>query len=106
MDTDRGLFCCKLIPSLSRKNNLFFHDEGTVSYTSSFMNVIMHTVSQPYLFEAPASSRKIIIVNPVSNRLYASNSHENRLLEMGDTVMDYTIQTATGFLNALDRGCL
>jgi hypothetical protein len=104
VDTDRGMFCCKLVPSLSRKNNLFFHDEGMVSYTSSLMNVILHTVSQPYTFDA--NGKKIIIVNPVSNRLYAANSSEKRLLEIGDVVMDYSIHTASSFLSALDRGCL
>lgn len=104
IDTDKGLFCCKLIPSLSRKNNLFFHDEGTVSYTSSLMNVILHTVSQPYTFEG--NGKKIIIVNPVSHRLYAANASEKRLLDIGDVVMDYSIHTASSFLSSLDRGCL
>ena len=97
-------FACKLIPSLSRRNNLFFYDGGTVSYTSSLMDVLFHTVIQRYFFEA--EGKKIIIVNPVSHRLYAHNDREKRLLEVGDCVMDYSIHTASSFLSALDRGCL
>lgn len=104
VDTGEMQFSCKLIPSLSRKNNLFFHESGIVSYTSSLMDVILHTVSQRYFFEA--DGKKIIIVNPVSNRLYVCNDHEKRLLETGDVIMGYTIHTASGFLGALDRNCL
>lgn len=99
---------CKLFCAKNRKNPLYFSETGIVQCLHSFrfrrVEYFRYTTQFDFSFEAPAP--KILIVNPVTKELYAGHIDYARLIDTGESVGDYKIYTATGFLGALEREVL
>lgn len=99
---------CKLFCAKNRRNPLYFSEMGIVQCLHSFrfrrVEYFSYTTQYDFSFEAPTP--KILIVNPVPKEIYAGNTDFSRLIDTGESVGDYKIFTATGFLGALERNVL
>ncbi len=98
-------YSCKLFGTLNRRNPLFFSEHGIVQCLHSFrfrrIEYFRYTTQFEFGFEAEGV--KVLIVNPVSREIFAGHTNYFRLIDTGETVGNYKIFTATGFLGALAR---
>jgi hypothetical protein len=46
---------------------------------------------------------KIVIINPTPTSVYAIEGKEFRLIDTGEDMKEYTVYTATGFFNHIER---
>ncbi len=101
-----------------RASHLTFCDESTVQVTTNIRNNRFKVVlgldkpkvkTKPYSYaDTPPSSVKnavkILIVNPVPHDMFKISSGSVTVpTGTGDRLYDYTLYTATGFLNMLER---
>ncbi len=107
-----AVHACKLVASVFPTSPIVFSDtgEGIRQDTLRLFKInLLHlnTLLDFRMEDAPADSRKIVIVLPVPNTVYVSTEGSTpRPADTGERMGAYTLYTATGFLNALDRGNL
>ena len=97
---------CKFIYSLKRGDKMSLTDKGGGS------NIYDYRLGQVHLFrkittfryDFEGSAQKLLIILPVPKTVI--HAEGGRHLEIGDKVGEYTVYTATAFLNALERECL
>lgn len=98
-------YYCKLFGTLKRHTPLYFSERGIVQRLHSFrfrrVEYFRYTAQFDFSFEADGV--KALIVNPVPKEIYAGDTSFNRLIDTGETVGDYKVFTASGFLGALSR---
>lgn len=103
-----------------RASYLTFCDENTLQVTTNIHNnrfkVVLgidkpraKTKSYSYADTPPSSVKnavKVLLVNPVPHDMFKMNGGGTTVpTGTGDKLYDYTLYTATGFLNELERGC-
>ena len=97
---------CKFIYSLKRGAKMSLTDKGEGS------NIYDYRLGQVHLFRSvttfrydfEGSAQKVLIILPTPQKVMRAEG--GRHLEIGDKVGEYTVYTATAFLNALERDCL
>lgn len=98
-------YYCKLFATLKRHTPLYFSERGIVQRLHSFrfrrVEYFRYTAQFDFSFEADGT--KALIVTPVPKELYAGDTSFNRLIDTGESVGDYKVFTASGFLGALSR---
>ncbi len=103
---------CKLVAGVFPNSPILFTDrgEGLCQKTLRIFRVdILHlnTLIEYRMETGSEHSKKIVIVLPVPQNIYVSvDGSAPRVADTGEVMGDYTLYTATGFLNALDRGQL
>lgn len=103
---------CKFVAGVFPNSPIVFTDQGEGICQNTlriFKFDILHLNSRiDYRMETGSEhSKKIIIVLPVPQNIYVSvDGSSPRVADTGEIMGDYTLYTATGFLNALDRGQL
>ncbi len=99
---------CKLFASMRRHCSLFFHESGVVYCTHSlrFRRVELLSWTTSYHFDFESDHTKVCIVAPVPAQIYAGDDTWHRPIDTGMAVGDYRIFSTTGFLGALQRGCI
>ena len=99
------IYSCMLFGALNRRNPLYFSEKGIVQCLHSFrfrrVEYFRYTTQFDFSFEAQGT--KVLIVIPVSKEIFAGHTEYFRLIDTGETVGEYKIFTATGFLGALSR---
>ena len=98
-------YACRFIGIASRTMPMFLLDNGYAKYERRYIS-IKHQVYEKFTFDANEGDKKILIACPVPRALYAQNHEAERLLDVGDKVLDYAVYNSSGFLNALERKCL
>lgn len=103
-----------------RASHLTFCDENTVQVTTNIHNnrfkvvlglnkLRVKTKSYSYSDTPPSSVKnavKVLLVNPVPHDMFKISSGSATVpTGTGDKLYDYTLYTATGFLNELERSC-
>ena len=103
---------CKLVAGVFPNSPILFTDrgEGLCQKTLRIFRVdILHlnTLIEYRMESGSEHSKKIVIVLPVPQNIYVSvDGSAPRVADTGEVMGEYTLYTATGFLNALDRGQL
>lgn len=101
-------YCCKLVCAPKYKTPLYFHDDGCLRYTKGYtflgIDLFYHEITTEYFFEG--EGKKILIVVPSTIQAISTDGHQERKLNIGDRLMEYTIHDAESFLGAIDRDCL
>lgn len=98
-------YYCKLFATLKRHTPLYFSERGIVQRLHSFRfrRVEYFRYTSQFDFSFEADGVKALIVTPVPKEIYAGDTSFNRLIDTGETVGDYKVFTASGFLGALSR---
>ena len=110
--TNGQTFACKFVSSVFPASPIIFADtgEGIRQDTLRLFKVdLLHfnTRLDFRMEDSQPDDRKIIIVLPVPQRIYASvNAAPPRPADTGEVIGEYTLYTASGFLGALERGHL
>lgn len=103
----RGVrYDCKFIYSLRKYDTMILTNRGEGSIICDYRLGQVHLFRRMTFFryDFESNSPKILIILPTSKRVIHSESGRN--LDVGDKVGEYTVYTATAFLNALERDCL
>lgn len=109
---DTTVYECKFVAGVFPNSPIVFSDEGEGICQNTlrvFKINILHLSNRIDYRMANGSEggQKIIIVLPVPKDIYVSvDGSSPRVADTGEVMGDYTLYTATGFLNALDRGQL
>ena len=110
--TNGQTFACKFVSGVFPASPIIFADtgEGIRQDTLRLFRVdLLHfnTRLDFRMEDSRPDDRKIIIVLPVPQRIYASvNAAPPRPADTGEVIGEYTLYTASGFLGALERGHL
>ena len=106
------VFVCKLVAGVSPTSPIIFFDTGE-GVRSDVLRLFKTDLLQvntrvDYRMEnCPAGYKKLVVVLPVPKQIYASvGGGTPHPADTGEVLGDYTLYTATGFLGALERGCL
>ncbi len=98
-------YFCKLFGTLNRRNPLYFSEKGIVQCLHSFrfrrVEYFRYTTQFDFSFEAQGT--KVLIVIPVTKEIFAGHTEYFRPIDTGETIGEYKLFTATGFLGALSR---
>ena len=100
---------CKLVAGVFPNSPIVFSDtgEGIRQNTLRLFKVDLLHLNTIIDYKFDSTGNKIIIVLPVPKRIYVSvNGSSPRPADTGENVGNYTLYTATGFINALERGLL
>ena len=97
---------CKFVYSLRKYDTMILtnNGEGSIIYDYRLGQVHLFRRMTFFRYDFESNSPKILIILPTSKRVIHSES--GRDLDVGDRVGEYTVYTATAFLNALERDCL
>ncbi len=97
---------CKFVYSLRKYDTMILtnYGEGSVVYDYRLGQVHLFRRMTFFRYDFESNSPKILIILPTSKRVIHSES--GRDLDVGDRAGEYTVYTATAFLNALERDCL
>lgn len=97
---------CKFVYSLRKYDTMILtnYGEGSIIYDYRLGQVHLFRRMKFFRYDFESNSPKILIILPTSKRVMHSES--GRDLDVGDRVGEYTVYTATAFLNALERDCL
>ena len=106
ISTKRATYDCKIISGAFRNSPIVFSDKGNLlrQITFKVFNAeLFHFMSKvDYDFES--ENKKVIVVLPMPRTIYASVMESPpRLADNGEKVGKYTVYSASGFLNMLDR---
>lgn len=118
-------YACKLVSSLKPNTVYRFYPNGEVGHVHvihmRFMvpGAVMFGSGMLYRqkvelfekkynvsFEAEEDTQKILLFNPCSKTVEGAYGSETVPLDNGMKIGDYTFYTASGFTNAMTRGCL
>lgn len=108
VQTDTGRYSCKLIGGLSRHVPMVLCSDGQGYFLHSlrlFGDEILQDESW-FGFAYESDAPKILIVNPVPKKLSANVQGKQIPLDNSVRVGDFTVYTATAFLNAAERRAL
>lgn len=97
---------CKFIYSLKRGDTMSLNDEGegALIYDYRLGQVHLWRRVTTFRYDFEGGAQKVLIILPTPKRVM--HAEGGRHLEIGDKVGEYTVYTATSFLNALERDCL
>ena len=102
-------YACKFVAGVFPASPMIFADTGEGIRQDTlrlFRTDLLHlnTRLNFRMEDCPPGSRKLVIVLPVPQRIYASvHGAPPRPADTGEVLGDYTLYTATGFLGALER---
>ena len=104
--TKKATYDCKIISGAFRNSPIVFSDKGNLLRQITFKVFgaeLFHFMSKvDYDFES--ENKKVIVVLPMPRTIYASVMESPpRLADNGEKVGKYTVYSASGFLNMLDR---
>lgn len=101
-------YACKLLCAKNRLTPLALYANGNCQFARSvrFLNVELFQYDRVGYFGYEADCQKILILNPVPNRVVKFDAGKAFQLDNGDSVGAYKIYTATAFLNAMERDVL
>lgn len=101
-------YACKLLCAKNRLTPLALYADGNCQFARSirFLNVELFQYDRVGYFGYEAECQKILILNPVPNRVVKFDAGKAFQLDNGDSVGAYKIYTATAFLNAMEREVL
>lgn len=101
-------YACKLLGAIKRSAPLvlFADGKGGFVHTVRFARVTLFTRITRFDYGFDAEGEKILIVNPVPKKICQGINGKSVPLDNGDTVGGCKVFTASGFLGALDRGCI
>lgn len=106
------IFDCKLVAGVFPNSPIIFSDAGEGIRQSVLrlfnIDVLQFNTRIDYRFRnSSEGSKKIVIAIPVPKNIYVSvQGSSPRLADTGEAMGEYTLYTATGFLNSLERGHL
>ena len=98
-------YACRFIGIASRLTPMFLLDNGYALYGQNHI-IFKHQVYEKFTFDANEGDKKLLVACPVPHALYTKNNENERLLDVGDKVLDYVVYNSSGFLNALERKCI
>lgn len=107
---DTTIYKCKFVAGVFPNSPIVFTDkgEGICQNTLRIFKINIFQLNNRidyHMANDSEGSQKIIIVLPVPKNIYVSvDGSTPRIADTGEVMDDYTLYTATGFLNALDRG--
>lgn len=93
------LFCCR-----KKLTHIRIGADGNADHISSFKIARRFVKTKHFGFES--ENKKFLIICPTSNIVFAIIGGKPYILDNGDRVGDYTVYSATAFLNALELGVL
>lgn len=100
----------KIVPSIHRHATAYFvpGHQMIVRHTFYFLRkgfeLFHFDTTYPYHMEG--DHKKLVVVCPCRSTMFAAEGGQTRRIETGDCIYGYTVYTATGFINAIDRNCL
>ena len=101
-------YSCKMIASPNKRLPAIISTNGIITYVHTVRllkyTIFQYNTKQKFAYET--DGKKIVILNPVPKHIYISNKGRRYELDNGDTVGNYKLFTASGFLNALERDVL
>ncbi len=109
---DDKIYDCKLVAGVFPTSPIVFSDEGEGVRQDTLrlfkINILhLNTRIDYHMNSHSEGSKKIVIVLPVPKNIYVSvQGSSPRPADTGETMGEYTLYNATGFLNALERGSL
>ena len=109
--TTKGItYDVKIIPSINRHATVYFAPghQMVLRHTFYFLRKgfeLFH-FDTTYSYAMEGDHKKLVVVCPNRARMFAAEGGQTREIDTGDTLYGYTIYTATGFVNAIDRNCL
>ena len=112
METGGQAYACKLMGSVFPGSPMVFADTGEGIRQDTLrmfrVDILQVNTRVDYRMEdAPPDSKKILIVVPVPQNIYASvGGSPPRPADTGEPLGEYTLYNATGFFGALERGHL
>ncbi len=107
-----NVYDCKLVAGVFPGSPMVFSDEGRGILQSSFRLfgvrlLQVNTLIDYRMDSRPEGSKKIIIVLPIPQKIYASvGGCSPRPADTGEALGEYTLYNAVGFLHALERDVL
>lgn len=106
---DGVTYDCKLLAGVFPHAPMVLSDtgEGLVQHTVKVFRVEWFRVLKRLDFAFESEGRKVLILLPAPGKWFASTKGgAPRPADTGERIGEYIACTATGFLNALDHGCL
>ncbi len=106
------VYDCKMVASIFPGSPIAFSDTGKGVRQTALrlfkVNVFtVNTMIDYHMDNRPEGNRKIVIALPVPKNIYVSvNGSKPRPADTGENVGEYTLYSASGFLNALERDIL
>jgi hypothetical protein len=100
----------KIIPAINRYATAYFipGHEMVIRHTFYFLRKgfeLFH-FDTVYSYAMEGDHKKLVVVCPDRSRMFVTEGGQTRQIDTGDCLYGYTIYTAIGMVNAVDRNCL
>ena len=102
---DGAEIACRFISQASKISPLYLHENGDTQYEKDRF-FFKHSITDRYFFDAEVGVKKIVIACPCKGKIIVKREGAERLLDVGDKVMEYKIYNSSGFINAIERNCI
>lgn len=117
-------YACKLLASKNKGDPMYFTENGELyvvksksftflggvrgmggaGATINSLNFSNKAILSSFAFESEYT--KVVIVNPISAKIFVGHPEHSMAIDVGSTVGDYHIYNASGFMNAVERDCV
>lgn len=100
----------KIVPAINRHAAAYFvpGHQMIIRHTFYFLrkSIELFHFDTTYSYAMEGDHQKLVVICPSKSRMFAAEGGQTRAVDTGDTLYGYTIYTAIGMVNALDRNCL
>lgn len=105
---DGKTFSCKFVSAKKPTLPIILREDGTgdILHSLTFLGIKWFERRKPFRFGYESINKQILIINPSAKFVCSENNGTLSELDNGDSVGNYIIYTAGGFVNALDREVL
>ena len=124
IEANGKVYDCKLLSSLHYGDPIYFEEEGrgkVIRHISLRYRVPMAApfakggmiwqklpadlaqIHTDFTYGFESDGKKVLIICPTPHSVFVTGYGQNRPLDVNDKIWDYTIMTATAFINALER---
>lgn len=109
--TAKGIqYDVKLLAALNRSSRIFFAPGNQMLIRRTIKLFHRHLelfhIDTTIYYTMPGDHKKLLVICPTPARMFVTERGRTREIDTGERIGDYTLYTATGFVNAIDRDCL
>ena len=101
-------YSCKFLKGTRKWVPIIFEANGVAGYVHAirFRNYTFFQFTTHFKYDYPADANKILILSPVPSQTLCVEQGKAKPIDNGEKLWDYTVYSATSFLNSFERETL
>ena len=101
-------YSCKFLKGTRKWVPIIFEANGVAGYVHAirFRSYTFFQFTTHFKYDYPESAKKILILSPVPSQTLCVEQGKAKPIDNGEKLWDYTVYSATAFLNAFERETL